>query len=323
MILPTLRQLQYLVAVVDLRHFGQAAQRCFVTQSTLSAGIQDLEHILGAALIERTKRKVLPTPLGRDIAAQAKDVLNRAESLVDAAKGDTLPLSGRFRLGVIPTIGPFVLPWVLPELRHAYPDLRLYLREEQTARLLENLQSGDLDAALLALPYELGGMESVVLAEDPFWVACPKDHSLVRSVGKGAAIDAGAILVDDLLLLEDGHCLRDHALSACHLEDAKKRPEAFQATSLLTLVQMVANGLGVTFLPEIALNSEIVRTADIVVRPLGGTSAPRYLGLVWRRSSRHKKEMNLLADFLRRALADFNAKYPAGDLPSKKSERRS
>lgn len=312
MILPTLRQLQYLVAVVDLRHFGQAAERCFVTQSTLSAGIQELEHTLDAALIERTKRTVMPTPLGREIATQARDILMRTEQLVETAKGDNAPLSGRFRLGVIPTIGPFVLPWILPDLRRSYPQLRLYLREEQTARLLELLNKGALDAALLALPYDLGSLQSTVLGEDPFWIACPPDHPLARATQEGAPIDVEAIQSEELLLLEDGHCLRDHALSACRIKDAKKRPEAFQATSLLTLVQMVANGLGVTFLPEIALNSEIVRTADIVVRPLEETSAPRYLGLVWRASSRHTEEMELLGEFLRTALADFRGKTAQG-----------
>ena len=181
--LPTVRQLQYLVAVVDLNHFGQAAERCHVTQSTLSAGIAELENLLQVQLIERTRRRVQVTPLGAEIAQKARAVLDGATDIAEAARTAQAPLSGRFRMGVIPTIGPFVLPRVLGGLRKAYPDLRLYLREEQTAPLIDRLRRGELEVALIALPYDIGDLESLSLGPDPLWAVLPRGHPLAGGAG--------------------------------------------------------------------------------------------------------------------------------------------
>ena len=297
--LPTLRQLQYLIAVAEEGHFGRAAQRCFVTQSTLSAGIQELEAILGVTVIERTKRRVAVTPLGTELVARARRVLAEVEDMTVTAKASTRPLTGLLRLGAIPTIGPYVLPKILPPLRASYPELRLFLREERTARLVDQLVGGDLDAALIALPYDTADLEHAVLAEDPFWLAVPRDHALADSDAPLSPDDLDAA---DLLLLEDGHCLRDHVLSACRRQPAPGRSGAFQATSLYTLVELVAGGFGTTLLPDIAVNSDHVRAADVVLRPLSG-GAGRQIALVWRRNSARRSEYKLLGQFLKNQLS--------------------
>ncbi|MDO8607108.1 MAG: hydrogen peroxide-inducible genes activator [Phaeospirillum sp.] len=286
--LPTLRQLRYLVALAEHRHFGRAAEACLATQSTLSAGLQELEALLGAALVERTKRKVLMTPLGEAVVARACDVLRGAEDIADLVRAAGQPLAGPLRLGVIPTIAPFLLPKVLPELRRRYPDLRLVLREDLTARLLDRLAAAELDAALLALPYDAPDMEMMTLVEDPFVLACPPGHPLAAKAQVSGADLVGA----DLLLLEEGHCLRDHALAACSLPPPS-RGEDILGTSLGTLVQMVASGLGVTLLPVLAVEGGVLRGTDLVTRPLAG-GGTRVLGLAWRRSSARKAEFKLL-----------------------------
>lgn len=294
--LPTLRQLRYLIAVVDRGHFGRAAENCLVSQSTLSAAIQELEDLLGTRLLERGRRAVMPTPLGREVAERARALLKDAEDLVDVVRSSADPMNGPLRLGVIPTIGPFLIPRVMPDLRAAFPNLKLYLREDQTARLLERLESGDLDAAILALPYPLSDMESEEFADDPFWVVCPPDHRLC-----GGAIAAPAdVAMEELLLLEDGHCLREHALSACAL-DGPPRNATFQGTSLHTLVQMVASGLGVTLLPQMALNAGMLRGLELAARPLGGSRPSRRIGLAWRKTSGRKETFRLLCEALRRS----------------------
>lgn len=307
MILPTLRQLQYLVAVVDERHFGRAAEKCLVTQSTLSAGIRELETLLRATLIERTKRRVLPTPLGERIAEKARIVLAGAMDIADTAAGGADPLTGPFRLGVIPTIGPFVLPQVLGGLRAAYPDMRLFLREDQTAPLLDRLRRGDLEAAVLALPYDLGdGLDVINLGADPFQVALPKDHPLAKD--KRKTVSADDLDPAEMLLLEDGHCLREHALAACHLRDVGGG--AYQSTSLYTLVEMVANGLGVTFLPNVAVNAGLGKQPDVVIKPLTKGSPARHLGLVWRSSFVRDGDVAALGAYLKGRMAGLRIKRP-------------
>ncbi|HYD31307.1 MAG TPA: hydrogen peroxide-inducible genes activator [Azospirillaceae bacterium] len=295
--LPSLRQLRYLVAVIEHRHFGRAAETCFVTQSTLSAGLQEMEHLLGARLVERTKRSVSPTPLGQELAQRAQQVLRQVEDMADLATAAREPMTGPLRLGVIPTIGPFLLPRVLPDLRETFPHLALYLREDQTARLIDQLHAGTLDVAVLALPYEARGIDTLWVAEDRFWAALPPTHRLATD----PKVNAADLSLDDLLLLEDGHCLRDHALAACALEGARKN-EGFQGTSLYTLVQMVAGGLGITLLPQIALDADILRGTDVVARPLVGDRPSRWIGLAWRRAAGRRTTFEKLGAFLKERL---------------------
>lgn len=292
--LPTLRQLRYLVTVAETLHFGKAAEKCFVTQSTLSAGIQDLEDLLGVILIERqSRRKVVVTPLGEDIILRARRILADAEALAETAKAGADPLAGDLRLGVIPTIGPYVLPRVMPAARRAYPDLRLFLREEQSARLLSDLEAGRVDAGLLALPYETGDLVVQDLWREDVVALLPQDHPLA---GRARLSDAD-LLGADLLMLEDGHCLRDHALHACGLRGPREN-EAFQATSVRTLVQMVANGLGITLLPRSALPVEVGEGTPVVVRDLEGGGPARTIALVWRRASPRARDFRLLGELL-------------------------
>lgn len=293
-VLPTLRQLRYLVALDEHRHFGHAAEACAATQSTLSAGLQELESLLGASLVERTKRRVLMTPLGEEVVARARELLRDAEEICALVRSAAEPLSGPLRLGVIPTVGPYLLPRVMPSLRDRHPSLRLYLREDLTARLLERLGNGDLDLVLLALPYRADEFEFESLFDDPFLLACPPGHPLASNGSGPVSLDSE----DDLLLLEEGHCLREHALAACHLSMAPGRPgggqERLLATSLSTLVQMVACGLGVTLLPRMALDSGILAGTDLVSRSLGSDAPARTIGLAWRASSPRKAEFRLL-----------------------------
>ncbi|PLX35507.1 MAG: LysR family transcriptional regulator, partial [Hyphomicrobiales bacterium] len=263
--LPTLKQLRYLVALADHGHFGRAAEACFVTQSTLSSGIQELEALLGAPLAERTRRTVMLTPLGERMVKHAHDLLRMAEDMVDLAHKQQGIQSGEIRLGVIPTIGPYALPAALPRIKAAYPDMKLYLLEDQTARLLNQLRKGGLDAVLLALPYPMEGVDTQVIAEDKFQLACPPDH---RLAGRSSIADDD-LASEPLMLLADGHCLREHALAACHLEGRAKM-EGFEATSLQTLVQMVASGLGLTLLPQLAIDAGLTAGLDIALVPLSG-----------------------------------------------------
>jgi LysR family transcriptional regulator, hydrogen peroxide-inducible genes activator len=295
---PTLRQLRYLAAVVDRCHFGQAAEDCLVSQSTLSAAILELEDLLGATLLERTKRSVVPTPLGREIANRARALLKDAEDLVDVAQAARDPMAGSLHLGVIPTVGPFLLPNVMPLLRSAYPRLKLYLKEDQTARLLDQLDTGTLDAAVIALPYKLDDLEAMDLGADGFSVVCPSGHRLCAL----RPVRPKDMAPEDLLLLEDGHCLRDHVLTACNLEGAR-RNIAFQGTSLHTLVQMVANGLGVTLVPQMALDAGILRGLDLETIPLAGEAQSRRIGLVWRRTAARKATFRGVGETLKQALS--------------------
>ena len=288
--LPSLRQLRHLAALAQHRHFGRAAAACGITQSTLSASLKELEDLLQAPLVDRTQRKVVLTPLGDEVVARGQAILHEAEELVRATESHRAPLTGTVRLGVIPTIGPFLLPRILRKLRKAYPKLKLYLTEDQTARLLDDLNAGRLDAVLLALPYDCGNVETAVLFDDPFSIVMRRDHPLAHS----ARLPAQALDREALLLLRDGHCLKDHALSACRL-DGRRHVDAFEATSLLTLVQMVDNGLGVTLLPQLALDAAILKGTDLVAKPLANDAPSRQLALAWRRGTGRREEFQLLA----------------------------
>ncbi len=297
-ILPTFRQLRFLVAVVDHCHFGKAAETCLVGQSTLSAGIQELEQVLGVRLLERTRRSVVPTPIGRDIAERAKSLLKGGEDLVDAALSAQDPMAGPLHLGLIPTIGPFLLPRIMPPLREAFPDLKFYLREDQTGALVSRLQDGAIDAAVLALPYPLDDFETIEIAQDRFFVVTPTDHPFAAR----ESVRPSEMASEDLLLLEDGHCLRDHALSACALE-AARRNHTFQGTSLHTLVQMAASGLGITLLPQMAVDAGLLRGLAVASTPLSGELNFRRIGLVFRPTSGRRETYTRLADALRAQLA--------------------
>lgn len=303
--LPTLKQLRHLVALADHGHFGRAAEASHVTQSTLSASIKELEQVLGAQLVDRTKRRVTVTPLGQSVVAKATKLLQEAEDLVETARANQGPLSGPLQLGVIPTIGPFLLPRALPALRRRYPGLKLYLTEDLTERLLEQLNAGKLDVALIALPYETPGFEHASVGEDGFSVALPETHKLAKL----EKVDPERIDEEPLLLLRDGHCLREHALAACRLS-GRGPTDTFQATSLYTLVQMVENGLGVTLLPKIALDAGILKGTHVVTRPIAGKSQARDLALVWRKGSARRADFELMAGLLRQALVGAKAGKP-------------
>ncbi len=282
--LPTPQQLRYLLALAEHAHFGRAADACAVTQSTLSAGILALERQLDAALLDRggTKRVVF-TALGRDLLGRARTAMAALTAVVEAADAARAPMSGPVRLGVIPTVGPFLLPLLVPALRREFPRLLLYLREDTTERLLERLQSGALDVALLALPCACAGSDTLAVARDAFLAALPAGHRLADQ----DSVAPSALAAERLLLLEDGHCLRDQALDVCGFARGQSPVEwggddGFAATSLHTLVQMVAGGLGVTLLPRIAVRAGIVAGTGIVLRPLAGAAAYRTLGLAWR-----------------------------------------
>ncbi len=293
--LPTPRQLRYLVAVAETLHFGRAAEQCSVTQSTLSAGIRELETLLGVTLIERhARRKVIMTAVGRDIVLRAQRLLADGEALLDAAAARARPLSGLLRLGVIPTIGPYLLPSVLPGLRERWPDLRLYLREGLTNAVLDDLSAGRIDVGLVATPFDLRGMPSETISQEDVLVVMPRDHPLAEY----DSLEEGVLASETLLMLEDGHCLRDHALAACHLSRGQAN-ERFQATSLTMLTQMVAVGLGLTLLPRMAIAREVPPGGPVVARPLSRTRPARSIALVWRPGSARTSDFALLAESLR------------------------
>ncbi len=292
--LPTLKQLQYLIALRDHGHFGKAAAACFVTQSTLSAGLRELESLLGLTLVERTRRVVRFTPLGLSITDKAQRVLREAEDLAEMAKAAGKPLSGEMRMGVIPTIAPFLLPRILPKLRADWPDLRLFLREEISPDACESLQRGHVDCVLLALPYACGDIDSAELFDDRLFVAFPKgEPAHPPNKITPDMLDEGR-----LLLLEDGHCLKDHALAACNRPELRAEAR-MMGTSLHTLVQMVDNGLGTTMLPEMAIEAGILEHTDIQARPLDADHPARTIALVWRKKSPREKDFRLLADALK------------------------
>ncbi|MBN9320067.1 MAG: hydrogen peroxide-inducible genes activator [Caulobacterales bacterium] len=298
MLLPTLRQLQYLKLLVEHGSFSRAAEAAHVTQPTLSAGIQELERVIGAPVVDRARSGVILTAAGQEAASRAEAILAQAEDLVQSARGAGEPLAGRFRLGVIPTIAPFLLPAALPQLRQRFPKLRLFLREDLTGRLVAALKAGALDAALIALPYDLAGLHYAHVSDDELLAALPADHPLA-SLKRISPETMGG---DDLILLEDGHCLRDHALAACGLEPPKAAAdENFAATSLPTLVQMVGSGLGVSFLPAMAVKAGLAEAAHIAVRPLQADHPSREIVVAWRAGSSRGIEGRLLAETLRAA----------------------
>lgn len=295
--LPTLKQLQYLVALREHGHFGKAADACFVTQSTLSASLRELETLLGVTLVERTRRVVRFTTLGNRISDKAVAILRGAEELAELARAEGQPLHGELRLGVIPTIAPFLLPAMLPRLRGEWPSLKLYLREEASQAACEALHRGQLDCILLALPYACGEIDCAPLFDDPLFIAFPRGEA-----PKDEAVDVAAIDETRMLLLEDGHCLKDHALSACNRPDLRAHA-TMMGTSLHTLIQMVDNGLGLTFVPAMAIDAGILAGTRVEARRLRSDHGYRQVALVWRRSSPREQEFRMMADTLRKIAA--------------------
>ena len=291
---PTIKQLQYLVALHEHGHFGRAAESCFVSQSTLSAGLRELEALLGVTLVERSRRVVRFTALGEQVVAKAHRLLREAEELSDLVQASGKPLTGTIRMSVIPTIAPFLLPKILPRLRKERPELKLLLREETSQDAVESLHHGRVDCVLLALPFTTGEVEMAHIADDRLFVAFPKDDP------RDPPETVSASMIDEgrLLLLEDGHCLKEHALAACNRPELRASATMI-GTSLHTLVQMVNNDLGLTMLPEMALEAGILNGTDVVARPLKNKSAKREIALIWRKNSPRAEEFELLAEELR------------------------
>ena len=292
--LPSLRQLQYLKLLAEHGSFSRAAEAAHVSQPALSAGVQELERILGAPVVERARSGVFLTPVGEEAVRRAEDVLARAEDLVEAARTAGKPLSGRFRLGLIPTVAPFLLPIALPLLKRLYPQLKLYLREDLTQRLIGALKAGALDAAVIALPWDTGGLDYARVGDDAILAAAPADHRMAQR----KTIALNELASGELILLEDGHCLREHALSACRLE-APRGEDVFAATSLHTLVQMVGSGLGVSFVPEMAVRAGLTDGARVIVRPIEAENPHREIVVAWRAGSSRQREAQLLAEAFR------------------------
>jgi len=314
--LPSVRQLQYLKLLAEHGSFSRAAEAANVTQPTLSAGIQELERTLGSPVVERARGGVILTEAGRQAVERAGVILDQLEALVEAAHGAGQPLAGRFRLGVIPTIAPYLLPKALPLLRERYPRLRLYLREDLSHRLVAGLKAGALDAALIALPYDLSGLGSAHVGEDDLLALVPASHRLAAS----ERITPEALEDEGLILLEGGHCLREHALAACGLTPPSLSEEAFAATSLPTLVQMVGSGLGVSLAPAMAVEAGLTRDAPVSTRPLATAHPSREIVVVWRAGSTRKAEAELLASAFREASTNLSkARAETGGKPARRS----
>jgi LysR family hydrogen peroxide-inducible transcriptional activator len=289
---PTVKQLRYFIALVEQNHFGKAAMSCFVSQSAFSVAIKELESTLNGRLVDRTNKSVTVTNLGRETYNQAKIVMSEMSRLVDISQGNQVPLSGRLSLGIIPTIAPFILSKFIMELQDEYPQLQLYLYEDMTLRLYEKLIKGDLDVILMAMPYALKNIESLPLFKDKFYMAYHPNSKWIKTHSKQKEPSD-----ESILLLEDGHCMREHALSACNLKSPDKVSQ-FSASSVLTLVEMVKSDMGITYLPEMSLGSHLVKQANLIIDPLE-TEGYREIGLVWRKGSSRSPEFKLLGNFIK------------------------
>ena len=292
--LPSLKQLHYLVALSAHLNFTRAAQSCFVTQSTLSAGLKELEDVLGARLVERDRQTVLMTPLGLEVVSRARAILAATQDLADFADGAGESMTGLIRLGVIPTIAPFLLPRAMQALRERYPKLKLALREDLTANLLSRLEAGELDFVLIALPYKTAQFLVETLFDDALWIVGLKNDPEL----KAKQLHITSSISDRLLLLEEGHCLRDHVLSACGTSTSRS-PGRVEATSLLTLVQMVESGFGVGLIPEMAIRSGLMESPNLIARQIIKPAPRRTIALVARRSTPRHEDLKALAELIR------------------------
>jgi LysR family hydrogen peroxide-inducible transcriptional activator len=288
-----LKDLRYLVAVADQRHFGRAAARCFVSQPTLSAQLKKLEQALGVQLIERAPNNVSLTPAGEEIVARARRIIEASDEVVALARSQRDPLAGRLRVALLPTIGPYLLPRVAAAIKKRLPRLELRLYEYQTAPMLEKLHGGELDVGILALPVDLPGLAARELYREAFTVALPERHPLAAH----ATVRIADLKDETLLLLEDGHCLRDQALEVCS-RVAVKEAQDFRATSLETLRQMVASGAGVTLLPELAGRGAYRNARGVVLRPFARPAPQRHIGAVWRKSTARRPAIEALNEVI-------------------------
>jgi len=304
--LPTLRQLQFLCALADHGSFSRAAEVSLVAQPTLSAAIKEVEELLGVRLFERVARGARLTPAGQEAVERARQILADTQDLVATARQTNAPLSGTFRLGAIPTIAPFILPQTLKRLRQDYPALALYLREEKTAELILALKSQTIDAALIALPWPMPGTETMEIAPDAFWLAFPNGHRLATA----KTVTPADLEKETLLLLEEGHCLRGHALSACSMPGVERGKE-FAATSLQTMVQMVGGGLGLSLIPELAVRAGIAEGTGTAVRAFSQAVPSRTIGIAWRKGSASEADARLIGSVIKDLLDAQNAS-PAG-----------
>lgn len=290
---PTLKQLRYLCAIARHKHFGRAASSVHISQSTLSTAILELEEALGVRLVERSNKGVLLTSIGEDVVNRSHAILTQVSDLMALCDSSQGAFSSRMRLGVIPTIAPFLLPEILSGLREEYPNFLLYIREDLSARLLSSLQRGDLDLLLLALPYPAHGVEVMTLFEDEFFLAYPEGHELAQL----PKLTSSKLKGSEMLLLEDGHCMRDHALEVCHLKDIDVQAP-YQASSLNTIVQMVANGIGVSLLPEMALRANLLSATKVKTRKFDEPNISRRIGLMWRQKCPRQAEFRQLGEFI-------------------------
>ena len=291
--LPTVKQLRYFVELEKHAHFGKAAEACFVSQSAFSVAIRELESTLGTQLFDRTNKRVTITAMGQEIVVQARLVIRDLEALMDMACVSSEPLSGKLRLGVIPTISPFLLPKLLPQLRSHFPQLQLYLQEDTTQRVYERLMSGELDLILIAFPYELRNVEKMKLFNDQFLLAYKTGSQFIDK----QKVTVDHLQSESILLLEDGHCLRDHVLSACKIRNLNKVSH-FAASILLTLIEMVEAALGVTYLPEMDKDSPMLKNTNIKTQVMP-KSSHREIGLIWRKGSARSKEFKMLGEFIK------------------------
>lgn len=289
---PTIKQLRYFIALVEHNHFGKAAQSCFVSQSAFSVAIKELESVLDAHLVDRTNKSVTVTNIGNEAYAQAKIIIQETSRLVEISQGNRKPLSGKLSLGIIPTIAPFLLSKFIFKLQNNYPKLELFLNEDMTLNVYDKLMKGDLDVILIALPYALKNVEFMPLFNDQFNIAYKPGSKWMPSNKSIEPLD------ESILLLEDGHCMRDHALSACKLKITEKISR-YAASSMLTLIEMVKSDIGVTYLPKMSLDSHIVKQSNLEIKKLDEASF-RQIGLVWRKGSSRVNEFKLLGEFIKK-----------------------
>ena len=294
-----LRDLKYFVALADHRHFGKAAEASFVSQPTLSMQIRKLEEELGVSLVERTSRTVMLTPIGFEMLTHARNVIDETEKMRNLARSSQDPSTGSIRLGAFPTLGPYFLPLAVPAIRAAFPKLELFLIEEKSDVLVELLKEGKIDAALLALPLHDERITTVSLFDERFLLAAPEADPIATA----KHVRTSYLNDQSLLLLEDGHCLRDQALEVCRMSGARERA-GFRATSLETLRQMVAAGMGMTLLPELAVRDGQPHPEGMVVRPFDDPQPVRTIGLAWRASAPSAKFLEQIANVLREKAAD-------------------